>query len=199
VGVVDDAARSGDAAGFVTELTGSGFNALAVSSVWVPGETAPDAAETAALEDVAAAADAADVRLFVIVYNAGSATTPVTAGAQSAFGAYAAAVAERLPSVHDLIVGNEPNQPAFWRPQFAADGSNASAPAFGPYLAAAYDALKAVDPAISVIGIGLSPRGNDRPDARNNISTSPVRFMRAPLAAPSFTRRSIQEWGNQWA
>ena len=51
--------------------------------------------------------------------------------------------------------------------------------AFGPYLAAAYDALKAVDPAISVIGVGLSPRGNDRPAAKSNISTSPVRFIRA--------------------
>ena len=54
-----------------------------------------------------------------------------------------------------------------------------SAPAFGPYLAAAYDTLKAVDPAITVIGVGLSPRGNDRPTAKNNISTSPVRFLRA--------------------
>ena len=48
VGVVDDAARSGDATGFVSELSESGFNALAVSSIWDPGETAPDATETAA-------------------------------------------------------------------------------------------------------------------------------------------------------
>ena len=42
-------------------------------------------------------------------------------------------------------------------------GGQASATAFGPVLAAAYDALKAVDPTIAVVGIGLSPRGNDRP------------------------------------
>ena len=30
-----------------------------------------------------------------------------------------------------------------------------------------------------MVGVGLSPRGNDRPDAKNNISTSPVRFLRA--------------------
>src|SRR5205823_13302279 len=51
--------------------------------------------------------------------------------------------------------------------------------AFGQYLATTYDALKAVDPAIVVVGVGLSPRGNDRPDAKDNISTSPVRFLRA--------------------
>ena len=38
-------------------------------------------------------------------------------------------------------------------------------------LAASYDALKAVDPTITVIGVGLSPRGNDRPFAKSNAST----------------------------
>jgi hypothetical protein len=88
-------------------------------------------------------------------------------------------VARRYPTVRQFVVGNEPNQPAFWRPQFRANGRNASAPKFGGYLAAAYDALHAVDPAIAVIGVGLSPRGNDKPRARSNISTSPVRFLAA--------------------
>ena len=30
-----------------------------------------------------------------------------------------------------------------------------------------------------MVGIGLSPRGNDRPFARSNVSTSPVRFLAA--------------------
>ena len=90
-----------------------------------------------------------------------------------------ASLASIYPEVKQFVIGNEPNQPAFWRPQFDATGQIASAPRFGPYLAAAYDALKAVDPAITVVGVGLSPRGNDRPTAKNNISTSPVRFLRA--------------------
>jgi hypothetical protein len=81
--------------------------------------------------------------------------------------------------VKQFVIGNEPNQPAFWRPQFDAGGDNLSAQAFGPYLAAAYDTLKSVDRDISVIGVGLSPRGNDRPNAKNNVSTSPVRFLRS--------------------
>ena len=39
--------------------------------------------------------------------------------------------------------------------------------------------MKAVDPDIRVIGLGLSPRGNDRPTAPSNVSTSPVRFLTA--------------------
>ena len=88
-------------------------------------------------------------------------------------------LASIYPQVRQFVIGNEPNQPAFWRPQFDATGANLSAPSFGPYLAAAYDALKGVDPDIAVVGVGLSPRGNDRPTAKNNISTSPVRFLRA--------------------
>src|SRR4030095_590524 len=97
----------------------------------------------------------------------------------SLFGSYAAAVAEVYPQVKQFIVGNEPNQPAFCRPQFVSGGHNVSAGTFGQYLATAYDALKAVDPAIKVVGVGLSPRGNDRTDATKHISTSHVSLMRA--------------------
>ena len=96
-----------------------------------------------------------------------------------AFADYVALVAREYPQVSQFVIGNEPNQPAFWRPQLSRAGVVLSAPAFGRYLAAAYDALKAVDPANTVIGVGLSPRGNDNPRARSNLSTSPVRFLSA--------------------
>jgi hypothetical protein len=92
---------------------------------------------------------------------------------------YVALLARTYPTVKDFIIGNEPNQPRFWQPQFNSAGRNISAGAYLPLLAGAYDALKAVDPAIRVIGLGLSPRGNDQPNARNNVSTSPVRFIDA--------------------
>jgi hypothetical protein len=95
-----------------------------------------------------------------------------------AFAAWLSQLAQSYPEVRQFVVGNEPNQPAFWRPQFSGTLPR-SAAAFGPFLAAGYDALKAVDSAITVVGVGLSPRGNDRPAARSNISTSPVRFLAA--------------------
>ena len=90
---------------------------------------------------------------------------------------YVALLARTYPTVKDFIVGNEPNQPRFFQPQFNSAGQNVSAANYFAMLAASYDALKAVDPAIRVIGLGLSPRGNDQPDAPNNVSTSPVRFL----------------------
>ncbi len=125
------------------------------------------------------AALAAGLRVVLTVYPYPPREVEAGLASPAAFGAYVASVATAFPEVRQFVIGNEPNQPAFWRPQFAPDGSNASAAAFGPYLAAAYDALKAVDVGITVVGVGLSPRGNDRPGAKSNISTSPVRFLRA--------------------
>jgi hypothetical protein len=72
---------------------------------------------------------------------------------------------------------NECNQPRFLNPQWDRAGQNQSAAICGRALAAAYDALKAVDRSNFVWGVGLSPRGNDRPAASTNASTSPVKFL----------------------
>ncbi|HZO63240.1 MAG TPA: hypothetical protein VFB35_09715 [Gaiellaceae bacterium] len=182
VGVVDDAARSGDAPAFVDALTRSGFDALAVSSVWEPGESEPGPDELDALRRVADAADAADVRLFVIVYNPGSATTPLTADARSAFARYAAALVEHVGSIHDLIVGNEPNLNRFWLPQFGPDGETVSAAAYLRLLARTYDAVKSARDDVRVWGGATAPRGSDRPRA-GRATTSPTAFIRALGAA----------------
>lgn len=89
------------------------------------------------------------------------------------FAAYLQTLARTYPQVRDYIVGNEPNEAYFWQPQFGPSGEQASASAFLPVMAAAYDALKSVDPGIRVIAAGPSAEGNDR------TSTSPVRFLRA--------------------
>lgn len=100
-----------------------------------------------------------------------------TPGAEELYASYVELLARTYPPVKDFIIGNEPNQPRFWQPQFGSAGENVSAGSYFGMLAAAYDALEAVDPTINVIGLGLSPRGGDKPNAPNNVSTSPVRFI----------------------
>lgn len=177
-GVVDDAARSGEPTAFVDELTRSGFDAVAVSSIWDPGEREPDATETEALRRVASAAEAAGVRLFVIVYQPGSATTPLTDEARSEFAEYAAAVARKVDNVSDLIIGNEPNLNRFWLPQFGPSGENVSAAAYLDLLAATYDRVKAARDDVRIWGGATAPRGSDRARAPR-ATTSPTAFIRA--------------------
>ena len=131
------------------------------------------------LDAAVSTAVAAGLRVVLAAYPYPPREIEAGLGSPTLFAGYVGALASIYPDVRQFVIGNEPNQPAFWRPQFDATGGNVSAKAFGPYLAAAYDAVKGVDETLQIVGVGLSPRGNDRADAKNNISTSPVRFLRA--------------------
>ncbi|HKX48628.1 MAG TPA: hypothetical protein VJM06_08175 [Gaiellaceae bacterium] len=179
VGANDDSAKHLDDGGaaIYAEMAELGLEQTVIGVRFVPSE-AVVIQQKPQLDRAIAAAQAAGLRVVLAVYPYPPREIEAGLSSPSMFAGYAGVLASIYPEVKHFVIGNEANQPAFWRPQFDASGQNVSAPAFGPYLAAAYDVLKGVDPAISVIGVGLSPRGNDRPDAKNNISTSPVRFLR---------------------
>jgi hypothetical protein len=180
VGANDDSAKHADDGGaaLYSEMAALGLRQTVIGVRFVPSE-AVVIQDKPLLDRAIASARDAGLRVVLAVYPYPPREIEAGLSSPSLFASYVGVLASIYPDVKQFVIGNEPNQPAFWRPQFDASGHNASAPAFGPYLAAAYDTLKAVDPAISVIGVGLSPRGNDRPAAKNNISTSPVRFLRA--------------------
>jgi len=106
------------------------------------------------------------------------------------YAAYAALVARTFPLVTDFIVGNEPNLGRFWSPTFNANGTIAAGATYEATLAAAYDALKEVNPAIDVIGLAVSPRGDDRPGSAR-MTISPVRFINAVGAAYRRSGRTL--------
>ena len=126
VGAVEDAAKSGDPDAKMALARRAGYRAVVLSSVWSPPLEAPPPAELRALQGAAAAASAAGIRPIVAVYSF-SAVTPTSPEARAQFATYAASLARAIPTVRDVIVGNEPNLNLFWMPQFAADGSNAAA------------------------------------------------------------------------
>jgi len=86
------------------------------------------------------------------------------------FAQYAARVVQRYPYVRKVICLNEGNQPRFHQPQFDDSGKGISGYVQEQAMAACYDAVKAVDPNITVIAFGLSPRGNDDFEASSNVS-----------------------------
>jgi hypothetical protein len=144
----------------------------------------------AALDLYAPLASLRGVRVVFSVAPSKARAISENPGAARQYAEYVALLARTYPTVKDFIIGNEPNQPRFWQPQFNSAGRNVSAASYHTLLAAAYDSLKGVDPAIRVIGLGLSPRGNDQPSARNNVSTSPVRFINALGKAYRQSRRT---------
>jgi hypothetical protein len=154
----------------------AGLDAVRITSVWTPGETTVSSEELRVLRNAAAAAVLDSIRLFVSVYPKNGSLVPLTNVSRKDFATYAASLARALPTVTNFIVGNEPNLNRFWMPQFAAGTEDAAAPAYEKLLAQTYDALKAANPGLNVIGGALAPRGGDRPLPRP--THSPTIFIR---------------------
>jgi hypothetical protein len=144
------------------------------------------------LDQLERAITAADERgLLVLLSITPAHPTDVTRGPNGVkkFAAYTALVARAFPSVTDFVIGNEPNLGRFWFPTYNRNKSIAAGASYEAALAASYDALKAVNSEIDVIGLAVSPRGDDRPgSARNTIS--PVRFIKAVGDAYRKSRRT---------
>jgi hypothetical protein len=179
IGANDDTGMFAPDAGasFYREMASIGMRETVLTVRWLPSDPL-GLGDRPLLDLTVAAARSAGLSVVFAAYPYPPREVASGIARPAAFGAWLAELARQYPDVREFVVGNEPNQPAFWRPQFART-AQASARTFGPFLAAGYDALKAVDPTLTVVGVGLSPRGNDRPLARSNVSTSPVRFLQA--------------------
>src|ERR687888_414517 len=177
-GVTEDAGKYADDGGatFFPTLTDLGMTQNRITVFWDPAHPA-EIQEKPFLDRSLPVAAANHIQIVFSVQPLHPTDVTSTPGGALAFAGYAADLARTYPQVKQFVIGNEPNQPRFWRPQFSASGRPVAAAAYELVLALSYDALKAVDPTIDVIGLGLSPRGNDDPRARSNVSTSPVRFI----------------------
>jgi hypothetical protein len=179
LGASEDAVRSPDlvkSKAAMSLLRLGGFRAVRVSSVWLGGQTKPTETELATLKNVAAAANLSGVRVYLAVYNAAAKTTPLAAESREQFVQYTGAIVKAVPSIRDVIVGNEPNGNRFWQPQFEFDGFDAAAPAYLHLLTETYDALKSISADFRVYGGALAPRGTDVPGTAG--THSPTTFLR---------------------
>ena len=175
-GITEDTGALGDPTTFYATLNDLGANENRIAISWDPSQptTIPD---QASLDFWVPQATIRGVRLIFAVAPAHPSDITASPARVNQFAAFVQRLATTYPVVKDFVIGNEPNQPRFWQPQFSTTGAALSGGAYEPLLAASYDALKAVNPSINVIGMGLSPRGNDNPLAKDNVSISPVRFI----------------------
>ena len=193
VGVNDDAAK-GPLVGqwFYSTMQSVGLRIDTLTLLW--DETAPtEIAGAGLIDDAIAQAETSGVTIELDLYPlhsmafTGGSRCPPSSDPESCgdtfriqqFATWAASVARRFPTVDQFVVMNECNQPRFVNPQWDRSGNNQSAEICGRALVAAYDAIKAVSSYDVVWGIGLSPRGNDSPNAASNSSTKPVTFLAA--------------------
>ena len=180
VGVVDDALAQSDARiaqAQVDIARRAAFGAATVFAGWQRGQRRPSANLVHVLRNVARATRRDRMRLFVVVWHGMAPGTPADADERADFAAFAGAVVKAVPGVRAVVVGNEPNLNTFWRPQFGARGRDLAAIAYADLLARSYDAIKAANPEVLVLGGALAPRGGDRPSGFRP-THSPTAFLR---------------------
>jgi hypothetical protein len=178
-GVSDDRGKYDDDGGewFFSELRQSGLSANKMTVNWDPAYPL-EIREKAFLDRSIPWATAQGVHLSFGIHVGKARAITGSPRAIDQFLEWLQLVARTYPQVTEFVVGNEPNLTRFWQPQFDRRGRGLSGIAFAAFLARSYDALKEVNPEITVVGVGLSPRGNDMPRAKSNVSTSPVKFIR---------------------
>jgi hypothetical protein len=155
----------------------AGFNALDVTTAWIPGLTQPDPGELTILRNVAQATAKRNMELMITAYAHRPRFAPVTDEEQQNYAVFMATLARELPTVRNFAVWNEPNLNGFWLYQFDEAGNDIAAPAYTALLARTYDALKEVSPKINVYGGNLAPRGFDDADSPRP-THSPTTFIR---------------------
>jgi hypothetical protein len=190
VGVAEDTTGYSDGGAAVfTSMRGAGMSVVRMTVMWDEAQpTTIQGQSSLALAVNAAVAKGLEVAISVAPLHAKGITG--TPNGVNLFANYCLQVAKAFPTVRSLIIGNEPNQPRFWQPQFDAQGHFASGAGYEQLLAKTYDVLKGYDRSLTVVGIGLSPRGGDDPNKPDHIDTSPVHFIHDLGAAYRASARS---------
>jgi hypothetical protein len=189
-GVVDDrpVVTADGGAAFFAVMSDIGLKEVRITVQWDPADPTTIDNEVY-LTSMVPVATLRGVRVVFSVQALKARSVTGTPNGTQQFAAFIAQLSRTFPTVKDFIVGNEPNLSRFWAPQYSGSRS-ASPAAYEALLARSYDALKGVSPTNNVIGLGLSPRGNDMPNAPGNISHSPVKFLNALGKAYRASRRN---------
>jgi hypothetical protein len=178
VGANDDTGKYAADAGttFFAQMAAAGLKQNVITVRWQP--SAPGAVpDRGFLDRAVPAALAAGIKPILAVYPYPPSEIEQGLASPGAFADWLRALADAYPAVTTFIVGNEPNLNTFWRPQGDGTGAILSAASFGPFLAAGYTALKSKSAGITVLGVGLSPRGDRAPAATGK--SSPILFLDA--------------------
>ncbi len=171
VGVNDDAVKSREGISSVANSLGLGY--YRVTQRWQPGQTQVSPSDSATLD--ATVRNAGSQKILLSVFGPASAA-PRTASGRAAYCSFVSSVLDRHPQIAAVNIWNEANLSYFWRPQFNRNGSSAAPAAYEALVARCYRTIKSRHPSVRVI-TSISPRGNDNPRARSNISHSARNFI----------------------
>jgi hypothetical protein len=159
VGVDDDAAKWGRAQAVGEIANDLGLKSLRMTLAWRPGDTKLTATQHTMLDR--AIAGTWGLRIVISVYGK-PADAPRTEEMRTAYCNYVADLLRGYPSVDDVVIWNDPNDGAFWLPQYNADGTSAAPRDYAALLARCYPLLHEVRPGVNVIALTATKSADDK-------------------------------------
>ena len=150
IGVNEDETKTNTS--LYAQIASAGLKQNVLSVTWQQGSGLSSGQQTV-IRSAISAGQAQGVKIVLAIYPAvGQAARFGDPANKAEFIAFVTNTLRSFPQVKDVVIGNEPNRTLFMSPVNPAY--------FAELLGDAYDAVKAVDPSIKVLGAGLSPRGS---------------------------------------
>ena len=130
-----------------------GLKAARITLQWHPGQSTVPANYRDVLDRLVL--DASGLRIVVSVYGA-AADAPRTDEARAQYCGYIADLLKANPQIKDVVIWNDPNDNAFWSPQFAPGGESTAPADYEALLAACWDAVHVANAGANLISLSVS-------------------------------------------
>jgi hypothetical protein len=178
VGADEDSFVWGDSQQQASNARMIGLKAVRITRQWRPGESKvpPDFQDTI----YRIVGDVSGLRIVVSLYGRPE-DAPRTDEARRQFCSYVADLITVNPQIKDVVIWNDPNDQAWWAPQFNADGTSAAPGDYEQLLAACWDAAHAANANANIVSAAVS-RASAIPGGFTVGYTPPAQWI-AELAA----------------
>ena len=155
VGVDEDAILWRDSQLTASVARAAGVKAIRVTVQWRPGQSrVPDPVQQRLDRAIV---DAYGLRVVATVYGRAE-DAPRTPEARQQYCEFASDLLRRNPTLADVVVWNDPNDIAFWSPQFGARNASVAPADYAALLATCWDAMHSARPRANVVAVAVSKR-----------------------------------------
>jgi hypothetical protein len=186
VGAEEDAFLWGNSQQTASVARTLGLKSVRVTLQWKPGESQVPASFQLALQRMVL--DSWGIRVVASVYGRPQ-DAPRTDDARAQYCSFVADLLRDNPEIDDVAIWDDPNDGAFWTPQFDANGKSVAPADYEALLATCYDAAHAARTQANVIAVALS-KSSDTPGAFTLAWHPPADWFSKLAAAFRASRRT---------
>ena len=186
VGTDEDALVWGNSTQTAAIARTLGLRSIRITMQWQPGQTQVSDGYQRLLNKLQL--DTGGLRIVVSVY--GKATdAPRTQTARTQYCGFVADLLKNNPQINDVVIWNDPNDNAFWSPQFAPGGASVAPADYEALLAECWDEAHAVRSTANIVSLAVS-KSSSTPGAFTLAWQPPAIWLSKLSAAYRASRRT---------